>query len=147
MNISDTDFLCVCSQDWIGIHCETKVNYCKNVTCKNNAVCRSLSGNFKCECLTTSYSGRYCEITATDLSIRQIISRSFAYIVIIFLISVFIFVITLDILKYGFNIDPAENIQRRRWRTGFRKKQKRKPHVIMRFKYVNKPVAVIETAV
>jgi hypothetical protein len=146
-NISNTKFLCTCSQDWTGIHCETKINYCANITCKNNGVCRSLSNNYQCECLTSSYSGRYCEITATGLITRQTISKSFAYIVIIFLISVLVFVITLDVLKYGFHIDPAEDIQRRKWRKGIQKKQKKPPPVIKRFKYVNKPSAPPESSV
>jgi LPS O-antigen subunit length determinant protein (WzzB/FepE family) len=60
---------------------------------------------------------------------------------------VLVFVITLDVLKYGFHIDPAEDIQRRKWRKGIQKKQKKPPPVIKRFKYVNKPSAPPESSV
>ena len=108
LNQSNTEFLCICVADWMGIHCETIVNYCQNITCQNNGVCRSLFGDYKCECLGDSYSGRHCEITKNTIYILQIVSKSFASIAIIFIISVFVFVGTLDVLKHVFHIDPVE---------------------------------------
>jgi hypothetical protein len=102
----------------------------------NNGVCRPVFMNFTCECLGDSYFGRHCEITATKIEIYKMVSKSFAYIAIIALISVAIFIIMMDILKYCFGIDPVGE-ERKRIR---RKKQakKRKP-VIQRFIYVNAP--------
>jgi hypothetical protein len=63
------------------------------------------------------------------------VSKSFAYIAIIAMITVAMFIFIMDILKYCFGIDPTrEDLERIR-----RKKQlkKRKPPVILRFIYVN----------
>jgi hypothetical protein len=69
--------------------------------------------NYSCECLIGSYSGRYCEITAKRIIIFKSVSKSFAYIAIIALVSVAIFVIIMDILKYCFGIDPTrEGLER-----------------------------------
>ncbi|CAF4394337.1 unnamed protein product, partial [Adineta steineri] len=37
---------------WQGVHCEIKINYCKNITCYNQGVCQSLSSNYTCLCIT-----------------------------------------------------------------------------------------------
>lgn len=72
-------------------------------------MCRSLFLNFTCECLTGSYYGLYCENTATKVIIYQIISKSFAYIAIIAMITVATFIVVMDILKYYFGIDPTRH--------------------------------------
>jgi hypothetical protein len=111
-------------------------NYCENVTCLNNGVCRPLFRDYKCECLGESSSGRHCENVATKIKIYRIVSKSFGYVAIIAIISVAMFIVIMDILKYCFGIDPVHE-ERQRIR---RKKQikKRKP-VIQRFIYVNPP--------
>ena len=93
--------------------------------------------NYTCECLGGSYFGRHCENTEKRIIIYKIVSKSFAYIAIIALISVGMFVVIMDILKYCFGIDPvAEERERmRRERAG----RKRKRPVIQRFTYVNAP--------
>jgi len=104
------------------------------VKCENQGVCRSLSDNYTCECVNDNYSGDHCEIVATKIKIYRIVSKSFAYIAIISMVIVAMFVITMDILKYCFGIDPVEKereIIRRK-----KQRQKRKP-VIQRFIYVN----------
>jgi hypothetical protein len=92
--------------------------------------------NYSCECLGDSYSGRHCEITATRIIIYKTVSKSFAYVAIIALVSVAMFVIIMDILKYCFGIDPVHE-EREKIRRAKRAK-KRKP-VIQRFVYVNAP--------
>jgi hypothetical protein len=136
LNISNSDYLCVCAEGWTGIQCEAMVNYCQNVTCKNNGVCRPLFRAYKCECLGTSYSGGHCEITASSLTIRQIVAKSFGYIAIIFIISVFVFVGTLDVLKYIFHIDPAGGYRKRKEHKKPRKKRQQSI-IALRFIYVH----------
>jgi uncharacterized membrane protein len=104
----------------------------------NNGVCRSLFKNYTCECLGDSYSGHYCEIISSKTQIYVIISKSFAYIAIIAMISVAMFVIIMDVLKYYFGIDPVQK-ERERFRRKKKNKQKKrtKPPVILRFTYVN----------
>ncbi|CAF0775479.1 unnamed protein product [Adineta steineri] len=128
-------FMCKCANGWKGDRCEIKINYCANITCLNNGVCRSLLTTYKCECLGQSYSGKYCEKSTNSLVVRKVISKSFGYIVIIALIAVVVFIMTLDILKYFFGIDPV----RKYWRKLKRKKKIKKsnPQVIRRFTYVN----------
>jgi hypothetical protein len=99
----------VCAPGWTDIHCQTMINYCHNVTCHNRAICRPLLSDYKCECLTSSYSGRHCENVARSIVAREIVAKSFAYVVIIALSMVIIFIAILDILKYGFGIDPVRN--------------------------------------
>ena len=131
---SNTTFICSCDPGWEGKHCQTKINYCANVICQNNGVCRPLFMNYTCECLGDSYTGRHCEITATKIKIYQIVGKSFAYVSIIALISVALFVVAMDVLKYCFGIDPVheerEHIRRK-------KQPKRRKPVIQRFVYVN----------
>lgn len=110
-----------------------------NVTCFNNGVCRPLFLNYTCECLSDSYSGRHCEITASKIVVYQTVSKSFAYIAIIALIIVAIFIIIMDLLKYCFDIDPVrkelKQIQRKK-----QVKRTKHPPVTIRFKYVDAPV-------
>lgn len=92
--------------------------------------------DFKCECLSSSYSGRYCESKSTGLKVRQFVSKSFAYIAILAMVTVALFVLIMDILKYCFGIDPAA--EDREYLRQQRMKKKRKP-VIQKFVYVNGP--------
>jgi hypothetical protein len=92
---------------WEGIYCERKVNYCQNVTCQNRGVCRPLFRNYTCEYFGKSFSGRHCEITASSIVVHQMACKSFGYIAIFALITVFMFVVIMDVLKYGFGIDPT----------------------------------------
>jgi hypothetical protein len=133
---SNTTFNCSCELGWDGKRCEIMVNHCENATCENNGVCRPLFRNYSCLCVGDSYSGQYCEIIATRIKIYKIVSKSFAYVAIIAMISVVMFIIIMDILKYCFGIDPThgdlERIRREK------RAKKRKP-VIQRFIYVNPP--------
>lgn len=115
---------CSCATGWIGSRCETMVNYCSNVTCQNREICRPLLLGYRCECLSDSYSGRHCEITATKIILYKMVSKSVAYIAIIFIICTAIFVVVMDILKYCFGIDPVEDERRRMQQETGGKKQK-----------------------
>ncbi len=137
---SMTTFLCLCESGWNGIYCEIEIDYCENITCNNNGICRSLFLNYTCECFGTSYTGRNCQITSTKTVVYQTVSKTVSYIAIIVLISVAMFIVILDVLKYCFGIDvtkvESKKIQK--------KKQmiKRKPPLIIRFVYVNPPESI-----
>jgi hypothetical protein len=135
---SDTKFNCTCAPGWEDTNCQTKINYCHNITCENQGVCHPLLLNYSCECLGDSYFGRHCEFTTKRIIIYKIVSKSFAYVAIIAMASVAMFVIIMDILKYCFGIDPVHE-EREKIRREKRAK-KRKP-VIQRFIYVNAPPA------
>ncbi|UJR07284.1 hypothetical protein I4U23_011572 [Adineta vaga] len=126
---------CNCTLGWEGTRCERKINYCVDVTCHNNGICVSLLGNFSCKCLGDSYSGRYCEIVDGKVIIFQYIRKSFAYIAIIAMAFVALFVIMMDVLKYGFGIDPTRG-ELEQIRQEQRAKRRHRP-VIQRFTYIN----------
>ncbi|UJR17689.1 hypothetical protein I4U23_004587 [Adineta vaga] len=130
--ISNRTFECTCQSGWTNVHCETKVNYCKNVTCLNNGICRPLLLDFMCECLGTSYSGRFCEISEQAIVIRQKISKSFAYVAISCLASVITFIIIMDVLKYFFGVDLTDNDRRELERR--RKRRRRWQQRVKNFK-------------
>ncbi len=135
---SKTTFICECAPGWQDIHCETKINYCEKVNCLNNGVCQSLLLNYTCQCLGDSYSGRYCEITSNTLIIHQVVAKSFAYIAILAMISVVMFVVILDVLKYFFGIDPVDRTRKKLQSTKRKKDVERKKSVnAIRFIYVN----------
>ena len=129
-------FLCLCVNGWEGDQCESQVNLCRNVQCLNGGVCRPLFLNYICECLGESYSGRYCELTSWDTILHQRLSKSFAYIAIIAMVTAALLVVTMDVLKYGFGIDPAkEELAKMK-----RKKKKvkgKKTIMVVRYLYVH----------
>ena len=125
-------FYCTCALNWQGVHCETPINHCSNVTCLNNGVCRSSFSSFTCECPGGGFSGRYCEVKARQLETRQAASRSFAYVAICALVMVMLFIVTLDVMKYYFGIDSALEDRKRP-----QKKTTAKNHTIVRFIYVH----------
>jgi hypothetical protein len=132
-----TTFICLCQPGWNGVSCEIQIDYCQNITCNNNGICRSLFLNYTCECFGTSYTGRNCEITSKKTVVYQTVSKTVSYIAIIALISVVMFIVILDVLKYCFGVDVTK-VESKRIR---KKKQqiKRKPPPIIRFVYVNPP--------
>ena len=116
------------------------INSCANVTCLNNRVCRPALLNYTCACLGESYSGRHCEIKATSIAVRQKVSRSLAFVAILAIGCVMIFIVVLDLSKYCFDIHPADletkRSKPRRSRNG--------PTFIVRFIYVNSAPAVVD---
>ncbi len=114
------------------------INYCENVTCLNNGVCRPLLLNYTCECLGPSFSGRYCEIVTKTMVTRQITSKSFGYISILCIGALIMFFIIMDVLKYCFGIDPAK-IELEKVRRKKRAKKAKPPPVIQKFVYVPAP--------
>jgi hypothetical protein len=128
---SNTTFICTCQPGWQGIYCETKINYCENVTCFNNGICQPSLLNYTCQCLGQSYSGQHCEITSSQIVAYEIVSKSFACIAIIAMIGAMMFVVIMDVLKHHFGIDPVgeelEKIEKAK------QAKKNKPPVIIRY--------------
>ena len=137
MNTSTNEASCQCITGWTGKYCERKVNFCENVTCQNGGVCRPLFNNYKCECLTSSYSGRYCEIVSNGIMIQKIVTKSVSYIAIIAIALVFGFVLCLDILKYVFKIDVTKKELEQLRREKALKKKFVRHSTPIRYVYVN----------
>ena len=124
--VNQTTFDCNCIKGYNGAHCESLENMCKNITCENRGTCFQSFLNWTCECLSASmFHGRYCEHKSTALVVQQILSKSFASIAISAIVILFSFVIIMDILKYGFGIDPVDR-ERRLMRLEHEKEQLKK---------------------
>jgi hypothetical protein len=112
------------------------------VTCLNNSPCRSLLLDYKCECLSAEYSGRHCENLPTSILLRQYVSKTFGYVGIIALSVVVSFVVIMDILKYGFGIDPVQEerdlTRRRRALLRQKDRETRDPQSTLRLRRENK---------
>lgn len=57
---SNGSFVCVCETGFTGEDCETRIDYCVNVTCSENGHCRNSLGGFSCLC-EQGYTGIWCE--------------------------------------------------------------------------------------
>ncbi|CAF1126051.1 unnamed protein product [Adineta steineri] len=127
-NVNNTHFFCNCTDGRTGINCESLVNYCHNVTCLNKGICQPLLLDYECRCISSIFWGRHCQNVAQSLIVRQFVSKTFGYIAIIAILVVAGFVIIMDILKYGFGIDPVrkERDLLRRRRSRFRQRNRPK---------------------
>ena len=134
---------CSCLPDYEGRWCERKVHHCWNRTCQNKGQCRPLVGLSFCECLQGSYSGDECQITARRIVILQYLSKSFAFVGILSISCVLIFVIVMDLLKYCCGIDP---VGEERERIREEKRAKRRRPKIERFIYVHQSDPITTTS-
>ena len=137
------DFQCNCYEGYVGVNCEKFNDLCADIKCGNNAFCSSTYLSWSCRCLDDSlYYGEYCEYESTELKIKQVLSKSFASIAIVAIFSVFLFVITMDVLKFVFGIDPVDReqqalaTQRRKRRYKRPKRQVKTKKVALRFFYI-----------
>ena len=102
-------------------------------------MCQTVNFTWKCICIdSTLYYGEYCQYQTNRLQIKQTLTKSFASIAIIAISLTCAFIVFMDVLKYGFHIDPVQ-IERRQ----LRKHQRRlarpsiKPKVAVRFQYIS----------
>ena len=100
-------------------------------------VCRPLRlSSYECLCLS-DYSGDRCEVRSTRTATLQIVARSFVSIAVAALVIVAGFIVTLDVLKYMFHIDPVQKERDELQETKTRVKRRRLPfHLVQRFIYV-----------
>lgn len=131
--------ICQCDEiEWTGDHCQEKINYCAKIKCENGGVCRPLSGSARCECVNENYSGEFCEIVSTKIILKKIVAKSFAFVAILAMSIVMIFVVVMDILKYCFGIDPVAEVREEVRRERLAKRREHQA-VIVHYKYVHDP--------
>ncbi len=103
------------------------------MTCFNQGICQASLLNYTCQCIDESILWNNSNV---HIVVCQTVWKSFAYIVIITMLIVAMFIIILDVLKYCFHINPAgnksEQIQQKKW-----KKEIMKPSMAIRFIYIN----------
>ena len=138
--LNDTN--CACPDGKIGEYCQDQMNICANISCQNDAVCRSVFSNWSCLCTNSElYSGIYCEIKSSSLRIKEICSRSFAGVAIGCISAVIGFVLIMDILKYCCHVDPVSYELRSVRKSRQMKRRKivkpKHPPVITRFEYID----------
>lgn len=107
-------FNCTCEEHWQGHLCETKINYCRSITCLNGGVCRPSIGNWTCECPSKDYFGRHCELTTSRIVTYRLVAKSFAYIAIVAMSLVAMFIVMMDILKYCFGVDLTDEDRKKK---------------------------------
>lgn len=114
-------------------------DFCANITCLNHGVCRSRFLNYTCECLDDSYSGRHCEQISARITMRKVVSKSFAFVAITAVIVLCLFFVFMDVLKYLFGMDVTRNeLIRIRRRTQRMEKQPRpKTRTVQRIAYIS----------
>jgi hypothetical protein len=95
--------------------------------------------SWKCFCLDPSlYYGNFCQFQTNALQVKKALSKSFAGVAIAAIVSTCSFVILMDILKYGFRVDP---VKREREKSQKLKEEKRvaqtnAPKIAVRFQYI-----------
>ena len=98
------DFKCYCKSDkYYGKRCEKKINQCQNETCSGNGVCKILNENelnetIKCDCFgLNDFEGSKCETKTFKMTFIQTTIKSTAYIAILFLVSLGLLVVLIDL--------------------------------------------------
>ncbi|CAF1017747.1 unnamed protein product [Didymodactylos carnosus] len=142
--VNMTNFRCDCVEGYSGINCQLVIDDCSNITCQNNGFCVSLVNSWRCECLDDSmYDGAYCQYKSQSLVIKEWVAKSFGFVAIGAIITVCLFVIIMDILRYFFKIDPVyENEKKRKAKHQLQNPGKQKPvqiqskPIALRFQYV-----------
>lgn len=133
ISLNDTDFHCNCTDNYHGVYCEHRsTDLCQGVRCLNGGICHSSGTNYTCRCISTAYSGRHCEHAPRMIKILRYVSRGFGYIGILSIASVMIFVLVMDLLKYGFGIDPVEHERELLRQEKAKRKRPQQPKVIFR---------------
>ena len=104
LEIIPYDFNCECEYPWYGRHCELKINLCENITCSKQGICYSNLTLPLCKCFS-GYSGTNCEIKSQEMKFIQMINNTYAVVLYVLFILLFMFIILLlERLKNGFMI-------------------------------------------
>lgn len=99
-------------------------------------MCRPLVGTYKCECFGDMYYGDHCQFTTKRILAIKFVAKTFSYVGILVIASFVMFIVVMDILKYGFGIDPVHE-EREKLRRERRVKQRK--IWTYRYLYVNEP--------
>jgi len=135
--VNKTTFECECQEGFTGIYCELKIDQCKNISCKNRGLCRMIDRKWKCFCLDSSlYYGNYCEYQTSGLTVKKVMAKSFSSVAIAVITLTVSFVVSMDVLKYVFHIDPVKAVRKKVKKS--KNEAKSKPSkTVVRFQYIS----------
>jgi hypothetical protein len=132
-NSSSYSYYCECAS-WLytGGNCQTTIDLCelRNETCSNNGYCSVSTSNNSTQCnCYSSFSGDHCEITSKELQAVKALVSSASIIAIISIVVVYVYVITMDVLKYLCNRNKTKKSELNKKRKKFRDLLKQKKPV------------------
>lgn len=135
-NVDTLTYKCECDTDYTGTNCELVVDFCRNITCQNNGMCKTVNMTWKCFCLSdTLYYGEYCEHRTATLAIKQALTKSFSSVAITAITLTCSFVVLMDVLKYVFKIDPVK-VERAKIQEKKAKPQSNVRPTVVRLQYI-----------
>lgn len=103
--IEQGKYKCFCQRGFTGELCEINQS-CLNVTCLNSGQCIEGNGNYTCMC-GNYFSGRHCEIKNDDLIILEKVSSSISVFGIAMIVTYFLIIISMDVMRFCFDIEPV----------------------------------------
>ena len=92
-------FICNCTQFYIGVYCETKIDLCQDVKCSGHGNCVDLGNRTKCVCFNL-YLGEVCQTQSDELVLVKTVITVASLIAIIIVILFYTSFLVLDILKF-----------------------------------------------
>jgi len=92
---------------------------------------------WKCFCLDSSlYYGNYCEYQTSGLTVKKVMAKSFSSVAIAVITLTVSFVVSMDVLKYVFHIDPVKAVRKKVKKS--KNEAKSKPSkTVVRFQYIS----------
>ena len=59
------DYTCLCVAGFTGERCQSDVNECESMPCRNDAVCKDYVDSYTCTC-ASGFSGVNCQVNDND---------------------------------------------------------------------------------
>lgn len=61
---------CLCQPGYAGDNCETDIDDCAEVPCKNGGVCTDKVNGFQCDCAGSGFMGRTCQENIDECAVE-----------------------------------------------------------------------------
>ncbi|CAF1343365.1 unnamed protein product [Rotaria magnacalcarata] len=90
---------CLCPEGFQGDFCEDNIDDCANIKCSHHGICQDDMNSYKCLCFD-GYYGNQCEERSVQIVLFEIVTKSFAFVAILLIISIACLAIASDIHTY-----------------------------------------------